>query len=179
MNNKHMLAALAMGAGLGFACAAHADMRFTLIDLPDADGAPDTMQYVYEFTDAFTAGAGFNLIYSPARYAAVQLTVPLDDTWFPSIVQPDAAAPLDGLLSYMTLSDSTAGPMTFTVTFTNVGTGLPGAQPYEFFDDSFNIVASGQTVPVPELPVSVMLAGGLPMLAWLGRKRQRRCTPRH
>jgi hypothetical protein len=178
MNNKNILAALALSTSLLGTCIAHAEIQYQLIDLPDPVGAPDLMELVYHVDNAFLSGGGFNLIYSPAHYADLQVSVPLDANWFPSLTQPDAAAPLDGVLSYMALADSAAGPRTFTVTFTNIG-GHPGAQAYELFDDSFNIVHAGTTIPtaaVPELPIAAFLVGGLPLI-WLARRRLLRQAP--
>ena len=182
MNNKKILAVLGLSTSLYGACIAHAAVQYQLIDLADPVGAPDMMELVYNIDNGFIAGGGFNLIYSPAQFADLQVTAPLDANWFPSLTQPDAAAPLDGVLSYMALVDSAAGPRTFTVTFTNVGSGKPGAQTYELFDDSFNVVGSGLTTPiavVPELPLAAMLSAGLPLLGWLARRRyQRQALPR-
>jgi len=180
MNYKKILAVLGLSTSLYSACLAHAAIQYQLIDIPDPVGSPDTMELVYQVDNAFTAFSGFNLIYSPAQFADLQLTVPLDANWFPSLSQPDAGAPFDGLLSYQALTDLPAGIRTFTVTFTNVGGGKPGAQTYELFDESFNVVSSGQTTPmaaVPELPSGAMLAAALPLIGWLARRRHQWQAP--
>jgi hypothetical protein len=61
----------------------------------------------------------------------------------------------------------------FAVQFHWLGSGLPGAQPFEIYDpNSLDLIASGITSPVPEPDVWVMmLAGGLLVSAWRGKKQ--------
>ena len=155
-----------------------AALTYEAVDVPDPVAGVDRMKYVYHLNGAFPTFYGFNLIYDSSHYANLDVTVPLGSDWFglPPI-QPDASAPLDGLLTYTAQTDIADATSTFEVEFDWLGSGTPGSQPYEIFDDGFNIVSTARTtefgvntVPEPATLALVVTA----LLALLMRHFRRR-----
>jgi hypothetical protein len=61
----------------------------------------------------------------------------------------------------------------FAVEFTWIGLGTPGAQPFEIFDpQTFEVLESGTTTPIPEASTLTLLAAGTALLARRSRFRQ-------
>lgn len=160
-----------------------AGLSYETVDVPDTMVGVDRMKYVYHLDGAFTQFYGFNLIYDPAQYAALDITVPLGSDWAPSITQPDALAPLTGLVSHAALIDITDATATFEVEFDWLGTGIPGSQPYEIFDDFFNVVTTARTTPFgatppdPTVPEPGTLTLAAAALLALSSQRLRRRVP--
>lgn len=156
-------------------------LSYETVDVPDMIVGVDRLKYIYHLDGTFATFYGFNLIYDSAHYADLDVVVPLDPSlWFSSITAPDPLVPLDGLLSYMALADIADASTTFEVEFSRTGTGPPGSQPYELFDDSFNIIASSRTTTlatnVPEPPTLSIMFAGLFLLLRLVMRRPVRST---
>lgn len=120
---------------------------------------------VSEFTVYFAEGlfANLSVTGSPA-------------TWDSIVIQPDGGLPADGFFDALVLDQADAldngeSQSGFSMTFDFLGTGAPGALPFDFLDANFTVIASGRTtlpdgggggtVPEPATWVLVILAGVL------------------
>ena len=155
-----------------------AALTYEAVDVPDTVAGVDRMKYVYHLNGTFPTFYGFNLIYDSSRYANLDVTVPLlGSDWAQLLIQPDAGAPLDGLLTYTALTDIADATSTLEVEFDWLGVGMPGSQPYEIFDDGFNIVSTARTTEfgantVPEpATLALVVTALLALLMRHGRRR--------
>lgn len=152
-------------------------VQYEATDLPDLVAGQDRWSYHYEISGSFGAFEGVNLLYAADGYADLDLTVAPDPAlWSSLITPPDPAFTADGLLGLTALAATSPHKLPFTLEFTWLGSGNPGVQGFEVFDDSFNITASGRTRPpsaagVPEPGSLLLLAGALALLV----QRRRRC----
>lgn len=101
--------------------------------------------------------------------------------WDLIVVQPDAGIPSNGFYDALSLfgapGDATLSG--FSVSFTYLGSGTPGAQLFELIDSSdFSLVQSGTTqlpgpvIGVPEpSTLSLMLLAGLLVMVWTLRSQ--------
>ncbi len=162
MGHRSILGALAAGLVLAVASTgAAAGVTYEVVDIADPVGAPDTVRINYRIDTGTPAWYGYTLYFDPALYAGLEADA--GASWFATIAQPDPAAPLPGLVNLLALQDIAAGAE-FSVLSTWLGTGRPGAQPYELFDDTFNIVGGGVTQAVPEPASATLLIAGLAVL---------------
>ena len=141
----------------------------------ELDAAAHTWQYSYIVNGAtFSPAAGpsgFDVYFDPALYSTLDpAPTPPSGDWFVFTVQPDQALAANGSYTAQALVNgaSTADP--FTVSFTFLGTGEPGSQPFDVFDPSFRVTETGRTIPastgpvgVPE-PASVLILGAAVLL---------------
>lgn len=154
-----------------------AALSYEAVDVPDPVFSVDRMKYIYHLDGAFPLFHGFNLIFDSSLYANLDVTVPLGPDWQQLIVAPDPAAPLDGLLISTALVDLADANAAFEVEFDWTGNGTPGAQPYEIFDDGFNVVSTARTAAfgataVPEpATLALVVAGLLALLIPASRRR--------
>lgn len=160
---------------------ASAGLSYEAVDVPDTVLGVDRMKYVYHLDGAFTAFNGFNLLYDPALYANLAITLPLSTTdWSQTVTDP---APGDGLVSSFALADIADATATFEVEFDWLGTDMPGSQPFELFDDMFNVVDTARTTPFgatppdPTVPEPGTLALAAAALLALSSQRRRRRAP--
>lgn len=165
--------------GLALACGLNSAMAvptYETVDIVDAAGDPDRMKIIYRVGDAFAPFSGWSLLYAPALFSNLVVQSPVDGDWMASTADPDAAAGLDGIVSFLALAAMT-GPNTFEVEFTWHGAGAPGSQAYELFDDAFNVVGAGRTVAfstaISEPGTATMLVLGTLLLARHARRRPR------
>lgn len=176
MKSRNIMSALAFAAScVCLGSAAHAGVSFDLVDLADNPGAPNRMTLIYHLGDALAAGAGLNLIFDARLFADLDPLTPASGDWFAYAAQPVPAVPLDGVASFLALN-SVAAHGQLEVTFTWLGAGMPGTQPYELVDDQFNVVVGGHTTPtspVPEPPTALMLLLGAALVALRHRSGQR------
>lgn len=168
MNLRKTFSALAMA--LVFAAgslAAQAGVIYEVIDTIDSPGDPNRMVYVYNLDAPTPAGYGLTLYFDAASFADLDAVTPAGSDWFATVSQPDAGASLPGLASLLALNNIPAGLHQFAVHFTWLGTGAPGSQAYEQFDDQFSVIASGRTAlasQVPEPSTSLLFIAGALLL---------------
>ncbi len=108
----------------------------------------------------------FVILFEPGLYTNLVATAtPLN--WDPLTIQPDPFTPDNGFYDALALADGIAPGASlggFTVQFDFLGSGKPGAQPFQVIDPfTFDILEQGvtspQTVPLP--PALWLFAGGL------------------
>ncbi|MBL8401046.1 PEP-CTERM sorting domain-containing protein [Accumulibacter sp.] len=151
-------------------------LEYAASDLPDLVAGQDRWSYQYQLSGSFAPFAGVNLLYPAERYADLALTAPPDPAvWSSLITAPDPSFPADGLLGLTALVATRPLKLPFTLEFTWLGTGSPGAQDFEVLDDGFNVIDRGSSTPLaapglPEPGSLLLVAGALALLA----RRQRR-----
>jgi len=98
--------------------------------------------------------------------------------WDSLVVQPDLGIPSDGFFDSFAFASGIASGNSlagFKVTFTYLGLGAPGAQPFEIVDASFNTLDTGITTapatPVPEPASYLLMTAGLAALRLAKSKR--------
>ena len=98
--------------------------------------------------------------------------------WDVLILQPDGTLPDNGIYDALSLSNGASLADPFMLSFIWTGSGTPGAQAFNIYDDTFNVVESGVTSPVPEpAPVFLMLmASGLVGFFAFRKKRLSKIT---
>jgi len=112
---------------------------------------------IEEFTVQFVLGTYANLTVaaSPA-------------SWDSLVVQPDAGIPDNGFFDSLALAAGIAPGASlggFAVTFDYLGAGVPGAQAFDVVDpDTFAILSSGTTTPVPAPASAWLLATALALV---------------
>jgi len=152
--------------------AAAATIEVTRTDLPDTTPGQDLWRSVYTFTGPLTAAAGFTLLFDATMYADLVVTrrpAELDAT----VTQPDAALPADGLVSLTAQSTTTSAYMAEVVVEHLLLARPAAAQPFEVFDDTFNITATGTTTSPSTGQVPEPATWALVAAAWLVARRQR------
>jgi hypothetical protein len=165
MSASQVLRALAGAAcffAVGFSSAA--TIAFTPVDLVDTTPGQDLWQYRYAVSGAFVPGGGFNVLFAPILYSALPNPPPsVNADWLISVTQPDLVLPADGLYTATALvaTPSLANP--FVLDFVWLGSGTPGAQPFEVFDDTFAVTQTG--VSTAASPVAVSASGTLSLAA--------------
>ncbi|MEO8445081.1 MAG: hypothetical protein ABI567_08770 [Gammaproteobacteria bacterium] len=96
--------------------------------------------------------------------------------WDSIVIQPDPGLPDDGFVDVLALADGLAPGGTLSglsVTFTYLGTGTPGSQPFDVVEPPAHTNESGVTTVVP-LPSGLWLLGtGLVPLLARARRRAR------
>ena len=133
-------------------------ITYQATDLADIVVGEDRWQYRYKVSGF--VGLGFNVLFSPALYRNLSDPPPaVNSDWALQIVQPDPNPVVlaDGFYgaTAQVLNPSLADA--FTVIFDWLGSGSPGSQPFEVFDESFfppiatgQTQAEGQVVPLPD-----------------------------
>jgi hypothetical protein len=171
----HSTLALACAAGLAMGTAHAASVSYQLTDLADVTPGEDLWQIDYTLSGPLDTFQGVTLYFAAGAYA--QLTLlgndsPADIDVAPPI-DPDAGLGTDGLVSVLafnTLDASFQGH--FGLSMVWLGSGKPGAQAYDVFDDSFNVIATGTTTPaVPEPTTWLLLLAGLSVAGLAHRAR--------
>ena len=146
---------------------AHAGViKYTASDLADVTPGEDLWRYDYTVSGhAFVQSEFFDIYFVPSLYANLMSATGPNTDWDVAILQqpkPDNLPPFDtGIFDFFALLDNPSLTGTFSVTFTYLGAGSPGAQPFEFFGADSALLQSGETSKpvsgIPE-PSSVALA---------------------
>lgn len=169
MKIRKLFPALALACTLAASShVAHAGVVYQVVDTIDNPGDPNRMKYIYHLDAATPANYGLTFYFDASSFADIEAVTPSGSDWFATVSQPDPGASLAGLSSFLALSNIPAGMDQFEVNFTWLGTGTPGAQAYEQFDDQFSIIASGRTAltsEVPEPSTALLFIAGAVLLA--------------
>jgi hypothetical protein len=122
--------------------------------------------------------SGFDVYFDPALYASLDgaPAAPNAD-WLVFTVQPDPILPVDGAYTAQAVVDGASLTDPFSVSFTWLGAGTPGSQPFDTFGPSFALTGQGVTTlpgtAVPEPAAMAPLAAGMVGLLGLCRIRRR------
>jgi hypothetical protein len=160
------------------ACSAQA----TTIQSQSIDLGSNHYRSVYTVTNDGSLGAplrGFDLYFDPGLYLEASLTIvtapPLATDWDQLILGSGVlvSAAYDAVALAGGIPDG-ASESGFAVEFTWIGPGTPGAQPFEIFDpQTFDVLESGLTTPIPEASTLSLLAAGTALLARRRRSQRR------
>lgn len=105
---------------------------------------------------SFAAFGGFEVYFDPTLYEALDpFPAPPNADWFVFTTQPDPSFPPpfgNGSYTASALVDNASLTDPFVVSFTFLGPGEPGSQPFAIFDPFFNIIGTGTTVATSIVP---------------------------
>jgi hypothetical protein len=142
-------------AGLGWGAwgdrAGAATIIFTATDLVDSMPGQDLWEYSYRVSDlALAANQGFAIRFDQTLYLDLQSPPPwVNGAWNVMTLQPDLGLNADGLYDALALQGNPSLANSFSINFVWLGSGTPGAQPYEIYDTDFATLARGETVAPP------------------------------
>ncbi len=155
--------------------ASAAKMTYDVIDLSDNTVGEDLWQYSYSVSDyVFDAGYGFSIFFDDSLYSKLDnSSAAVNFDWDILTFQPDNTLPDAGVYDALALSNGASLTMPFTVDFVWIGNGVPGVQPFDVYDESFDIVISGFTSPVPEPASLFLLLMGTGLMVFFAFKRNR------
>ena len=150
---RRLLIALIVCAGIAPSLSATPVISYTLASL----GA-NLYEYTYQITGlTLLTNQELDLVFGPSMYGTISNgTAPAG--FDVALFQPNSPAGANGLFSLLALTNNPSFAGTFSVDFTWSLPGiLPGAQPWEIFDDNsvpLQLIGSGTTVstvvPTPE-----------------------------
>jgi hypothetical protein len=123
----------------------------------------------------FTA-SGFDVYFDPTLYANLDIApIAPNADWFVFTIPPDPVLPANGSYTAQAVADNAALDI-FSVSFTWLGGGTPGSQPFDVFDPDFLLTEQGTTslastaaTPVPAAIFNFII--GLVGFAWLRVRR--------
>ena len=168
---RSVLSALLFSLSLTAGGAQAVQLTYRAVDL----AASDFWRYDYTLSGTFAEFEGVTLLYAPANYETLSiLMAPGLDAFVSFLGQPDPVLDADGVLALTAVRDVGATEsFSFSVRFHWLGAGVPGAQPFELFDSTFQKVGGGQTTqpPVPEPGTLVLMLVGLAALLARGLRR--------
>jgi hypothetical protein len=138
-------------------------IRFQATDLADQVQGQDLWRYDYQPGGIpLKANEGFTIYFDTALYENLQQPPPVPNGDLDAItIQPDPVLQADGFYDVLALVDDPSLAGDFSVSFVWKGSGVPGAQGFEIYNTSFQVIASGVTVAVPEpaWATSIMAVG--------------------
>ena len=157
-------------------------ITYEATDLADITPGEDLWQYRYLVSGVtFPLGSGFDIFFPLANgFLAGDLTnTPSPNAdWDTIALQPDPGLLDDGRYDALALVNNASLADAFVMDFVWRGTGAPGSQRFEIFDDTFAVIDEGITspaggTPVPE-PGTLTLLVGPGLLGWVWLRRQPR-----
>jgi hypothetical protein len=151
-----------------------------MIQYTATDSSGSTWRYDYSVTnnDLSSPVGEVTIFFGLGSYSNIS-SPGQPSTWSSVVAQPDPAIPADGFFDSATSSGGISLGATlsgFSVQFTWLGTGSPGAQMYDVVDPvSFATLESGTTVSTVPIPgalglLASALSCGLVCRALLGKK---------
>jgi hypothetical protein len=134
--------------------------------LADATPGEDLWRYDYKVSGrSFVQSGFFDIYFDPDLFASLLAGPPPNADWDVTILQqpaPGNLPPFDtGIFDAFALTSDPSLVGTFSVSFAYRGTGSPGAQPFEIFDDLSNSVETGFTTLIPEPSTAALSLIGL------------------
>src|SRR5688572_18332096 len=135
---RRVLSSLAAALVLSAPCTASAvAITYQSVDVPDVVPGQDLWRYEFLVSGNFVAFGGFNVLFSPSLYRSLENPPPaVNADWFATTLEPNPALPANGLYTATALTANPSLSDLFTLTFQFLGTGAPGEQPFEVFDDT-------------------------------------------
>ena len=130
-------------------------ITYEYTDLADVVSDQDLWQVDYRVSDAtFLADTGFFIDFDITSYTTLQDPAPfVNGDWDPLVIPP---IPDDGSYDALALVDNASLADIFSLTFVWIGTGIPGAQPFSVYNETFTVIETGMTtafnngtVPMP------------------------------
>jgi hypothetical protein len=156
------------------------NISFQAFDLVDTTAGEDLWRYDYTLSDhSFAADTGFQIFFDYTLFANLDFSPPSPNTDWDVLTEViDPVNNFDGVYDAYALFDNASLADVFSVEFTWLGSGSPGAQAFALYDgitwaviDSGTSVESSQVAPVPEPGTFILLGTGLLGLARLSRKK--------
>lgn len=157
-----------------------ATIRYEASDLADVNAGEDLWRYRYQVSDqSFLTDSGFDIFFDVADgYLFDDLNSPTTPNggWDVISIQPDPVLPHDGFLDALALVDNPSLTDSFFIDFIWRGVGAPASQRFEVYDNNFDVIDSGLTIPfgptgVPEPATAWLALFGLVALSRFTKKQ--------
>ena len=155
-------------------------IQFVATDLVDVNPGENLWQYDYTVSGHnFLQGEFFDIFFDPSLYSTLTAGPAPNADWDVAVLQqpnPANLPPFDtGIFDSFALINGASLTGVFSVSFIFLGSGVPGAQPFQIFDADLppNLVNAGLTSPpaaVPEPSTAILFFTGLIGCAILHRK---------
>lgn len=156
------------------ACAYATTIQYQATNLPDTTLGQDLWQYHYQIDGSLDQFWSINILFNPSEYGALTGVSAGGGNWDTLLIDPDPFLPDNGYFNASVSSLIAQTSAQFDVSFVWLGSGTPGAQGFEVYDDFFNLVETGQTsLPstVPEPGTLMIMVAGLLSLVMVRRAR--------
>jgi hypothetical protein len=164
MSLRATLAALAIAMSISGRVGA-VTITYQATDLADAVAGQDLWRYTYTVSGSFVLSGGFNILFDPGLYSNLQDPPPaVNGDWMVLITQPDTVLGADGIYSATVIGAPPSLADVFSVEFIWLGSGSPGSQPFEAFDDTFQKIQDGRTALPGQPGTPAPLPGTLALL---------------
>jgi hypothetical protein len=149
-------------------------ITFVATNIVDVTPGLDLWQYNYLISGPLAEFESANLLFASTGYSGIYV-ISSDASLSPVVTDPGAALKIDGMVTATATPAIAAGTSAaLSVQFVWLGTGAPGAQPYELLNDSFNVTSTGVTVSaVPEASSALLMLAGLLAAAPLAARRRK------
>ena len=156
-------------------------LQRTMVNLVDSTPGDDRWSASYTLGGVLpTFNQGFTIFFDHLSYRDLNGPItPVGSDWDALLIQPDPGLSAPGFFDALSLTSSPTFTGPFTIEFTWLGAGDPGAQDYEVYtlDGGFSILQRGQVgaIAVPE-PVSFGGSAVLTLLSFAMWQIYRRRT---